>query len=352
MPIGPSHGGRGGGGGHSGGFGGSHGGGGPRGGGPHHGPRPSPSGSFVNGMIGGMIGASIANSRRERFERRYGVRPTDDEYNSMPRRTKPTGFLILSILTAFFMLCTFFMLASANSNIKTYSSTISIMETDWKNDYKPMLDAVKADGFVDGTNGYYKTTATFRDLKYVSYGSNPDAPAYYKDLTLDNVDYHFIVYTYTDHNGTKRTGTTYTQFSANQVQTKGGQIEIAYYDKNGEHYSINCDYNLETCKEYLYYKDCLASNKSSKSGIITALVIEILILGLFITLYVLQVKKYYKLVAQDEEILFKKKQAEMKKATAEANAAASNYNRYCKYCGSKLDANATKCPSCGANLTK
>ncbi len=343
MPVGPSHSGRSGGGSHGGGFGGSRGGGGPHG--PHH------SNSFVSGMIGGMIGASIANRRRERFETTYGVRPTDEEYNSMPRRTKPTAFLILSIFIAFFMLCTFFMLASANSNIKLYNATIATMESDYKDYYKPMIDTVTSTDYSYGKNDYYKTTAEFSTLKRTYYNSNPSAPACYEDFTRNNVVYYFIVYEYTDKNGETRTGTTYTQFSSSQIPSNG-RIEIAYYDKNGEHYSINLNYELDKCEEYLYYKSVLSNNKSSKKGVITALVIETIILALFVTLYVLRVKKYYKLIAQDEEILFQKKKAEAEKATAEANEVKSKTNKFCRYCGSKLEANTTKCPSCGARLTK
>lgn len=348
MPVGPSHSGRSGGGSHGGGFGGSRGGGGPHGG-PHHGPRSSDS--FVNGMIGGMIGASIANRRRERFERTYGIRPTDDEYDSMPRRTKPTGFLILSIVVAFFMLCTFFMLASANSNIKEYNSFIATMEADYKDYYKPMIDAVTATDYSTGKNNYYTTTAEFSTQKISYYSSNPTISACYEDFTSDNVQYYFIVYKYTDKNGEKRTGTTYTQFSSSQIPSNG-EIKIAYYDYNGEHYSINLNYKLEDCEEYLHYKTVVDNAKSSKKGVITALVIETIIIALFITLYVLQVKKYYKLVAQDEELLFQKKKAEAEKATAEANEVKSRTNKFCRYCGSKLEANTTKCPSCGARLTK
>lgn len=341
MPVGPSHGGRSGGGSHVGGFGGSHGGGGPRGGGP----RPSPSSSFVNGMIGGMIGASIANSRRERFERRYGVRPTDEEYNSMPRRTKPTGFLILSIVVAFFMICTIVPFSGVKGNISYYKEITTTMEEDWTDYYKPMLDSVKSDSFSQGTNGYYTTTAEFSKQKISYYDDNPTKPAYYLDFEKDGVYYYFIVYEYEDEDNKEHTGTTYTQFSANQIQTKAGEIAIAYYNKNGEHYSINLDYNLETCAEYIHYQDLIESNKQTIKGVITALVIEILVLALFITLYFLKVKKYYKLVAQDEELLFQKKKAEL-------NETKSKSNKFCRYCGSKLEANATKCPSCGANLIK
>ena len=66
-------------------------------------------------------------------------------------------------------------------------------------------------------------------------------------------------------------------------------------------------------------------------------------------------KKHHKLVAQDEELLLKKQQAEVEKAEAEADAAqsiAANHNRFCQYCGGQLDANSHTCTSCGAKFTQ
>lgn len=351
MPVGPSHSGRGGGGPHGGGGGF----GGPRGGGPrhdpHHGPRPSASSSFVNGMIGGMIGASIANRRRERFEQRYGVRPNDDEMSTLPTRSKPVGFLILAIFTAVILFFSVIAKIATKETINDYSETVAIMETDWKEDYKPMLDEVKDDDFENGDDNYYLITATFTKLKHNYYSDNPTTPGAYLDITENNVNYYFIVYEYT-FGGKEYIGTTYTSFSANQIDSLNGRILIAVYDKDDKHFSINTSYKLEDCIEYRYYLDEIDANKSTSKGLTIAIVIEVLVLALFITLYVMKIKKYYKLVAADEELLFQKKKAETAKATAEANAAASRLNRYCKYCGCKIDADSNVCSSCGAKLTK
>lgn len=352
MPVGPSHSGRGGGGprGGGGGFGS------PRGGGPrhepHHGPRPSASSSFVNGMIGGMVGMSIANRRRERFEQRYGVSPSDDEISTLPTRSKPIGFLILAIFTAVILFFSVVSKIATKETISDYSETISIMETDWKEDYKPMLDKVNDDDFENGDDNYYKTTATFtKSPPHTYYDDNPTTPGVYLDFTKNNVNYYFIVYEYT-FGGKEYIGTTYTSFSANQIDSLNGRILIAVYHDEEEHFSINTTYNLEKCAEYNYYLDKIDDNKSTSKGLTIAIVIEVLVLALFVALYVLRLKKYYKLVAADEELLFQKKKAETEKATAEANAAASRLNRYCKYCGCKIDADSNVCSSCGAKLTK
>lgn len=349
MPVGPSHSGRGGGGNHGGGFGG------PRGGehGGYRNPRPaphhSPSSSFVNGMIGGMIGASIASSRRDRFERRYGIRPSDEEFNAMPRRNKPTLFLVLSIIVGFFALLTFMTNIGANSNLKSTKSSIQTMESDWL-EYKTLIEKANE----TGTNGYYLTTAEFDKKKYNYYDDNPTKTGAYFDFEENGISYYFIVYEYEDERtGKDCTGTTYTQFSANEIQNLNGEIEIAYFSKAGNaSYSINTSYKLNTCKKYLTLNEDLKSEKSLANGSLVALIIELVIIAGFIALYVLKLKNYYKLVAADEEVLFQKKKAEAERAQAEANEVKSRTNRYCKYCGSKIEPNAIKCSSCGANLTK
>lgn len=345
MPVGPSHSGR-----SSGGsFNSSH------SGSPRNfgGPRPEPhrphSNSFVNGMIGGMVGMSIANSRRDRFERRYGIRPSDEEFNALPSRRKPTGFLVLSIIFSFFAIITIMLKIGASSNINYNKKIIQTMEAD-QVEYNTLIQNAN----VNGTNGYFLTTAEFDMTFFEYYGDNPTKPGAYFDFEEDGVSYYFIVYEYED----KRTdedyiGTTYTQFTANQVQNLGGTIEIAYYSKAGEdRYSINTSYKLESCKEYQKATNSLESNKSLASGSLVAFIINLVIVAGFIALYIVNLKKYNKLVEGDEEILFQKKKAETEKAQAEANEIKSRTNRYCRYCGSKIDANSIKCTSCGAKLTK
>lgn len=349
MPVGPSHSGRGGGGGYhggprpGGGYGGPH--------GPRHEPHHSPSSSFVNGMIGGMIGASIANRRRERFVQRYGIRPNDEEFDSMPRRTKPTGFLVMAIIVAMITFFSVIIAISSNQTAKEYKQSMQIMEADWKNDYKPMLEKVGSSDFVNGTNNYYIVEAEFSKSKFSSYYSNPSTPACYEDFSLNNIIYYFVVYKY-QFNGQEYKGTTYTSFLANQLDQLNGKIKIAIFDNGTEHFSINTSYNLDSNAEYEYYKSNYESASKSAKGHIVPIVIEVLLIALFVTLYVLRLKKYYKLVADDEEILFQKKKAEADKATAEANEVKSRTNRFCRYCGAKLDPNSTSCSGCGAKITK
>ena len=84
-------------------------------------------------------------------------------------------------------------------------------------------------------------------------------------------------------------------------------------------------------------------------------IVELVVIALFVVLYILKLKKYRKLINQDEELILKKQQAEVDKAEAEADAAqnaAQRHNRFCQYCGGQLDADSNTCTSCGAKFSQ
>lgn len=357
MPIGPSHGSRGGGGGgrsFGGGGGFSFGGGGSR----HRSSSRHDSGTSLGGaIIGGLIYSAFANRRRRHFNNRYGYDPSPDEINSMPHRKAPTIFLVLSIIVAFFSVITMSIRSSAVKRVESLNNTISIMKTDYDDYYKPMIDNATE----GGTDGFYKTTASFRNSqgivsKFLSYGDNPQTPGVYLDFQKDGISYYFIVYEFKDAHNVTCKGTTYTQFSANEYQMLNGEIDIAYYFENDKvQYTMNTSYRLDDCAEYKYYQDMLESNKDSTKTYLITFIVEILIVALLVTLYVLKLKKYKKLVKQDEDLLFQKRQAETQKAQAEAQEAeldTKRKNRFCQYCGSQIDENTNVCSGCGARATE
>lgn len=355
MPIGPSHGSRGGGGRSFGGGGRSFGGGGSR----RSSSRSSSGGSNLAGaIIGGLLYSAFADRRRRHFSRRYGYDPTPEEINSMPRRTAPTIFLILAIVVAFFSMVTMGIRSSAVKSAESTETTISNMEKDYTNYYKPLIENADA----VGTNGYYKTTASFKNYYgevsvFYSYGDNPTTPGAYLDFQEDGVSYYFIVYEYTDaRTGEDCTGVTYTQFSANQYINLNGEIEIAYYSVAGkESYSMNTSYDIDECAEYEYYEDRAEDQRDSAKTMLIAFIVELLIIAGLVTLYVFKLKKYKKLVKQDEDLLYQKRQAETQKAQAEAQEAqidAQRKNRFCQYCGSQIDEHTNTCSGCGARVSE
>ena len=333
MPIGPSHGSRGG--------GSSFGGGGGR-------SRRSGGGSNLGGAIlGGIIYGLFAGGRRRRNENQGGGE------NQLPYRPRPTKFLVFAIIFAVISVFTMIFRIGLGNTVKRYQEDIKTIETDYTDYYKPLIEKAT----VEGNDGCYKATANFGSSVYRTYNNNPTAIGAYLDFDRNGVSYYFIVYEYYDKVEREMVkGTTYSQFSANQIQNLNGKIQICYYSVEGEEsYSINTGYTSYKTAEYDYKQDILNSNKSTANTFTIAFIVEIVLVALFVALFVVKLKKYKKLVAQDEELLLQKRQAETEKAQAEAQEAqidAQRKNRFCQYCGSQIDEHTNTCTSCGARFSE
>ena len=336
MPIGPSHGSRGGS---------------SFGGGSRNSSSSSSGGSNLGGAIlGGIIYSMFANRRRRRYEQMNG-----NGENQLPYRPRPTKYLIFAIIFAIIAGFTMMFRNGLINSAKSAETTLSYIENDYRNFYKPLIEKANA-----GETGYYKTTASFKNSygivnKYTTYRDNPQEPGAYLDFQEDGISYYFIVYKYTDHEGETYTGTTYTQFTANQYQNLNGQLEIAYTDTaDGERYSINLGYTTYETAEYEYYEDIVENNTEVAGAFLIAFFVELALVALFVFLYVKKLKKYKNLVKQDEELYLQKRQAEADKATAEAEGAqieAQRKNRFCQYCGSQIDEDTNTCTACGAKFS-
>lgn len=350
MPIGPSHGGRGGGG-RSSSSGGRGGDGrssssGSRGGG-------NLLGSVVGGMIGGMLTAGARRRHREHYYGNGGGGSYEHE-PATPSRRRPTAFLVLAIIMAFI---TFFTVSIRNGFTKsaeTQTNFAAIMKTDYA-EYQALIGTARAQESLADTDPektHFITTATFSKTKYTSYKANPTTKGIYQDFTLNNVQYYFIVYTYQDESGVTHTGTTYSQFSS--AQATGWDGEIAYAKIDGQYVSMNTSYTsypIEDCAEYKYTLAIAESNKQLASRTIWVIVGEVLLIALFVTLYILKLRKYRKLVKQDEEAYAQVQQANVNEAQAKAEAAqkdADKKNRVCAFCGSTVPDGEDVCPACGS----
>ena len=329
MPIGPSHGSRGGSS-----SGGSS--------------RRSGGGGFNLGgaILGGLIYGLFAGRRRRRYENE------GNGENQLPYRPRPTKYLVFAILFAIFAAITMVVRVVLTNTVKSYEADIKTIERDYENDYKPLIEKATT----TGTDGCYKATARFGSTVYRTYPSEPTNIGAYLDFERNGYSYYFIIYEYYDVvKHAKVKGTTYTQFSASQIQSYNGEIEIAYYSVGQESYSINMNYKTYKTPEYEHKQDVISSNKSAANTALIVFIVEILIIGLFVALFVTKLKKYKKLVKQDEELFLQKRQAETEKAQAEAQGAqidAQRKNRFCQYCGSQIDEHTNTCTSCGATVSE
>lgn len=351
MPIGPSHGSRGG--------GSSFGGGSRSGGGSRRSSSSSGGGNLLGSIIGGVIGGMMTAGARRRYRESYGGGGSYENEPATPSRRRPTKYLIIAIILAFVASITMSIRTAFVNSSKEFNSSLAIMESDYYDYYKPMIEAVE--GYETPTalgqsvscgNDYYKTYATFGQT-YTSYGDNPTTPGAYLDFTEDNISYYFIVYRYYDVvNDVYKIGTTYTQFSANQCQALGGRIEIAYYSKVGvDSYSINTSYTSLETPEYEHYEEVAENNKDSAFGFLIVFIVELALIALFVFLYIKKLKKYKQLVKEDEALYQQKQQAETQEAQAKAEEAqriAKSKGRVCKYCGVDVPDGADSCPGCGS----
>ena len=340
MPIGPSHGSRG---------GRSFSGGSSRGG--------RSGGSNLGGAIlGGIIYGLFANRRRRRYEN------AGDGENQLPYRPRPTKYLVFAIIFAVIAAFTMTIRTIFANSAKSYQAELTQMEKDYK-EYKAMFDKATETGYVDGSDYYFVTDASYGTYRGYSYEDNPTTPGAYLDFEKDGVSYYFIVYEYyLDSSipyGTgeskRRIGTTYTQFAPTQLNSPG-KIRIAYHYNSTTKtlYSMNLNYDIEECAEYEYTEDIMEGNKSTANTFLLAFIVELGLIALFVFLYIKKLKKYKALVKQDEELFLQKRQAEADKATAEAEGAqieAQRKNRFCQYCGSQIDENTNTCSSCGAKFS-
>ena len=347
MPIGPSHGARGG--------GRSFGGGSRSSGGSHH--HHHSGGSNLGGAIlGGLIYSMFAGRRRRRYEN--GA----DGENQLPYRPRPTKYLVFAILFALFAAFTMFIRTIFSTSADSYKAELTQMEKDYK-EYKSMFDKATVGGYVEGSNYYFVVDASYGTYRTGTYGDNPTTPGAYLDFQKDGVSYYFIVYEFwldssipiETGESKRKIGTTYTQFSPTQLNSPG-QIRIAYHYNSDTKkiYSMNLDYNIEECAEYDYVEDIMENNKSTANTFLIVFIVELGLVALFVFLYINKLKKYKKLVKQDEELFLQKRQAETQKAQAEAQEAqydAQRKNRFCQYCGSQIDENTNTCTSCGAKFS-
>lgn len=349
MPIGPSHGSR---------SGGSSFGGGSRSSG-RSGGRSSGGSKLLGIIIGGIIYALFARKR----PKHYNEAGEPVEENGMPYRPRPTKFLTWAIILVIVSAITMVVRGIFVNSTTEYKNALEIIRTDYELSYKPMIDAVNGSAdptgygdVVDCGNGYYKTIAKFslggKVIKYTSYKDNPQSLGAYLDFEQDGISYYFLVYEYKDHYGSTWTGTTYSQFSANQYQNMNGLIEIAYHSKaGGERYSINTNYATYKTAEYKHYEENYNSNKSVTIILLVVFIVELAVVALLVFLYIKKLKKYKALVAEDEKIFQQKQQAEAQEAAAKAEhaeRAAKSVGRVCKYCGCDVPDGADACPGCGS----
>lgn len=134
----------------------------------------------------------------------------------------------------------------------------------------------------------------------------------------------------------------------NETIAVGKEITIAISD-DVNNITFDCDsvpmdivnFSSTDDGEYQMYDRLARENK--RGGMVT-LIVAVILLGTTITLYIVFLKKTDK----DE---YEKSKAGTDTSSS-INVDTKPKSKYCSYCGSILDSNATSCPSCGAKISK
>ncbi len=319
--------------------------------GPSHSGRSSGGHSFGGGSSSRSSGFGSSGGRSHHF-------------HSGPRRfvffgrtyvMAPNGLSFVAILLFFIFFAGVFCFGSwagiknGNDDIDYYSAQIAIMEDDAEFYSTLIANAT------NHVSGYYLETASFdnNDLdsspfkKFEYYPSNPTTPGAYYSFMDKGVIWYFIVYKYSHG-----TGMTYTQFSNSQLPSDG-KIQIAYTYFENNWWSINTNYSLEKNKDYAFAKAELQNSKEAKQSSITSTIVSVLIIVGLVVAVIFVIKKNLKREEEKNTLELQKTKAEVQEATAKADEAkrrASQVGRKCKYCGSAVPDEETKCTNCGSSV--
>ena len=302
--------------------------------------------SYSSGGSGGSYASGSFNSRPIKFiigHRSFVITPIYQ-------------FLILMLIFASIILG---VLCSSRINsinhikdeIQYYSKQAEIFESD-NDEFTELISKAQS-----STPGYHITTASF-DNQYIkyTYDSNPKTPGVYYAFDRLGHEWHFIVYEYIN-NVTHEVmiGTTYTQFSASQINSLNGLIRIAYGKIGNEWWSINESFSLETNQDYMLIQDEINYLEPIKNQYTLKIVLYILTICAIIALIVFIIIKKSQKIKKEEELKQEKEKAEIREAQAKADLAerqAKQIGRVCEYCNSSIPDNDTECPNCGNSKFK
>lgn len=161
------------------------------------------------------------------------------------------------------------------------------------------------------------------------YSFQGDHEAYFKaynEVRKNGVDFFYFVYNFTDDEGRRINGETYTCYSENAVNGIES-ITIAYtkdYDRDGSWDSMDVNYKLSKNMDYI-----VRAEPAAVGG-----VLMFVFAGLSAYLIVLLVQLHKgKFTFSDEKVAKKKVEITHKK---------------CQYCGNRMTVNQSSCQACGA----
>ncbi len=256
------------------------------------------------------------------------------------------GGIILFIIALFISIICF----GTTSNNKAQVSEYKGIYAEIQADSKSHLDIIEKATNSDGTDGYgiinnatFDTKITYiNDYNYDFRVDNKETGAYEYITNLFGYPKFYIIYSFTVDGNTYR-GETFAQFTSSEVLAMNGNIKIAYHIQDGEVDSINFNYSEEKNFELYEAQEII---KDTESSLKVVRVISYVSAGIAILTIVIIILSFVHTIKKSKEE--KQEEAEEKEFEREQILDAKK-KKYCVHCGSQVDDNTKKCPSCGSS---
>ena len=226
--------------------------------------------------------------------------------------------LIIGLVGAFKFVNNIGTVSLMRQDAREYAQIIKKAQKGEDGYYLAHFDLISSGSGHTGYEIYYKKVSPDRNFSATAYNY----------VYKNGVEYFYLEYEFTDTEGRRISGETYTCYSENAVQGLS-EITIAYtknFDNDGSWDSMDINYKLSNNMDYW-----LAS-RNTLSGLGMAVVF----LGLT-ALFIYMIVR----ISQNKPI-FKKANA-VEQAKEEVRI-----HRTCKHCGSIVRPEVVKCPSCGS----
>lgn len=269
------------------------------------------------------------------------------------------GGIILFIIALFISIICFGTTSNNKATVEKYNRIYAEIQED----SRVHLDIIKkAEAKVEG---YDFLTATFDpkpvdeyDYYYDNRVDNKVAGAYEYITDLFGQPRYYVIYEFSFTLNGKQVegkGETFAQFFSGDLLHRNGKIEIAYHIEkvktgNGEddyEYkvvdSINRDYTEENNFELYEAQEVI---KDAESSLKVVRIISYVAAGIAVFTAVILILSFVRTVKKSKEE--KQEEAEEKEFEREQILDAKK-KKYCVHCGSQVDDNTKKCPSCGSS---
>lgn len=253
-------------------------------------------------------------------------------------------FGIFFFIICLFLSITFWGVSSNNkNNISKYNRIYAEIQADSKLHLNIIENAnSNKEGYGIAEAEFDPKPVDIYDYDYEFKVDNKEVGAYEYITDLYGVPKYYIIYSF-EIDGEEYKGETFAQFMSSEVLGMRGKIMIAYHLNNGEVDSINLNYSEEKNFELSEAKQIISD---SENGLKTTKVIAMVVTIVAVVIVLIMILCFIRTVKKSKQE--KLEEAEDKKFERE-QILDSKKKKYCIHCGSQVEDDSKKCPSCGSS---